>query len=112
MFRADRRIIKSGRDRVRFRYHAVRVLKHVGVRAVQHAGPSAGKARSVFTGVKRAASGLHSNHFDFAVGNKIVEKSDGIAAAAYAGEKIIRQPPGLLKDLPPRFLPDDAMEVA
>src|SRR5690606_36999152 len=46
-------VIKSGRERVRGPGLTVLVLKHVRLRAVQHAGPSTGDRRGV-------AAGLHT----------------------------------------------------
>ena len=59
-----------------------------------------------------APTGLNSNQTNARVAKKGMEDSDGIAAAADAGENRIRQPMLALQDLPARLFSDHAVKIA
>ena len=61
--------------------------------------------------VKPLACGLHSNQ-SHGIIEEIGEQSNGIGAAADAGDRGVGQPPDLIDHLRPGLSADDALELA
>src|SRR5438045_9311607 len=91
---------------------AVFVREQKCFRALEDTEPAALETRGVFPGADAFAAGFDTDHPNRCVVQERMEKSDGVAAAADAGDKQIRQPLFALKDLPARFDSDDAMKIA
>src|SRR5205814_10014164 len=88
------RIVEPCGNRMRFGDLAVFVLQNVGVRPLQHTGPSAtetlvrSQPRRVLTECGATAAGFDTNHFHARVAQKLMKEADGVRAAANAGEKM------------------------
>ena len=93
VLRADGRIVEAGGNGMRRGNLAVFILQDVGVGALKNAGARAGEslmrgeARRVFTQSIAAAAGFDADHFHVGIFQEIIEQSDGIGAAANAGDK-------------------------
>ena len=60
----DRRIIEPGRDRPAFADLAMLVLQHIGLRAVQDAGPAAQQGRAMLAPVEPLPGGFDADQAD------------------------------------------------
>src|SRR5580692_1965434 len=97
---------------MRQRYLTVRVLQKIAVGAVQDAGRSAGESCGMRAKLSAAAAGFYSDQTNARVAKKRMEDSDGVTAAADAGENRIRQPVLALQNLAAGFISDDAVKIA
>ncbi len=61
---------------------------------------------------RASPSSFHAHHLDFPVRDEIIKKADGVAAAAHAGEKRVRQPSNFRPHLAASFLPDYPLKLA
>ena len=112
VLRADARVVESGGDGVCVDDVAVGGLKEHRLGAVQHAEASAVYARGVFARCKPLASGLDADELDGRIVDEAGEESDGVRAAAYARDGLVRQAAKLLEALAASLLADYALEVA
>ena len=87
----DSRIVESRRDRVSFLYLPALVLQQHRVAAVQNARPTVRQRRRVVTERGSAATGLDADELDATIRQKRMKQSDGIGAAAHAGDDGIGQ---------------------
>src|SRR5438132_14352602 len=73
---------------------AVFVLQNVGVRPLQHTGPSAtetlvrSQPRGMLAEFTATSARFDANHFHTRIAQKLMKEADGIRAAANAGEKM------------------------
>ena len=74
--------------------------------------PAAGNGRCRFSRIDAASSRLHPNELDRRIGDKIIKKPHGIAAAAYAGHGHVGQAPLFFQHLLAHFLANDFLEIA
>src|ERR1043165_1380077 len=91
------------------------VLKDVAQRSLQDAGPPAAalvETRGVLAQLRARAPGFDADHAYPRVGEERVEESDGVRAAADAGDERVGQAPRRFENLRARLSPDDALEVA
>src|SRR5262245_66002646 len=91
VLRSDRRVVQSGRDRVREQNVAVIVLEQLAVGAVQHAWTAACEARGMIARTNPSPSGFNADQSNLRIVDKGVEDSHRVAAAADAGDNDVRQ---------------------
>ena len=107
----DRGIIQPSRDAVRELDLAELILQHVGARALQNPERAALKTRRMPACLNAFAAGFHTNHLHWLILEKRIKQSHRIRAAADTGDQHVRQPLLFFQDLPPRFIPDHALEI-
>ena len=90
---------------------AVIVHQQIGAVAVQHARPAA-RDRGRVQLRQPVAGGFDPEYFDTGIVEKRMKQSDGIGAAADAGDQRIRQPAFGLLHLGAGLDADDRLEVA
>src|SRR5206468_4322563 len=95
VLRPDAGIVQARRHRVDGCRLSVVVLQDVTVTAVQHAGLAVAQRGRVLPRVGAAAARLDADQFDGAVGEKGVEHTGGVAAAADTGNNHVGQPADL-----------------
>ena len=100
MFRADGGVIESGADAVGELDLAEFILQNVAARALQHAERAALKPRRVLLGHDAYAARFHADHLHGFVFEERIKQSDGIRAAADAGDEQVRQALFLFQNLP------------
>src|SRR5574337_2051618 len=91
VLRADARIIKSGRHRMGCPDLAVIILQDEAHGPVQHAQLAGGKARRVAPRLDPQAARLDPDHPNVRLLEEVMEQPDRVAAAADAGDQIVRQ---------------------
>src|SRR5690349_17020594 len=115
VLRSYRRIVESGRDRMRLSDLPVRVLQHVTHRALQHTGTPAARSvesRCVLAQLVAAAARFDTDHAHCLVVQERMKQADRIRAAADARHEHVRQPAFLFENLCARFASDDALKIA
>ena len=88
------------------------VLQHVRVSSLQHAGRAAAETGGVIAQFFAAPSGFDADQFDFLVLDELVENSDGVRAAADAGDDRVGQFAFGFQNLRAGFASDDAVKIA
>ena len=112
MLGADARIIEPCGNGIRLDDLSVRVLQQVAVSAVQDARlAGAAQGARVVDGSLAAPAGLDAVLLDGSLVLEIVERADGVAAAADAGNERIGQLPARRLDLRADLLADHLLEV-
>mmetsp|Transcript_21583 Transcript_21583/g.35860 ORF Transcript_21583/g.35860 Transcript_21583/m.35860 type:complete len:502 (-) Transcript_21583:691-2196(-) len=107
----DARVVQAGGDGVRLRDLPVLVLQQVRAGPVQHPGLPLGQGGGGLA-ARALAPGLDAHDLHVLVLQEGVEHADGVAAAAHAGDDVVRQLAGLLDDLAAGLAADDRLEVA
>src|SRR5690348_4258227 len=103
---------------MRCRDLAIRSLKDVSIRSLQHAGSRPGKSacgrqtRRVLAQRVSASTGFGAHHLHIRIAQKRVKQSNRIGSAAHARDQAIRQPVFRAHNLFARFLADHFVEVA
>ena len=111
VFRPHGGVIESGADAVRGLDLAEFVLQNVAARALQHAERAALKPRRVLLGLDAESAGLHADEFYGFVVEERIKKSDGVRAAADAGDEQVGQTFFLFQNLRACFVADDALKI-
>ena len=94
MFWSDTRIIEARRDRICLNDLAVRILQQITERAVQDARfTGSRKCLGIIGRGFSAPTGFDTEFLDHRVIAEIVERADGITAAANTGNEIVGQAP-------------------
>src|SRR5688500_17357061 len=88
------------------------VLQHHGARSVQHSKRTTRETRGMLSEARAAASRFDANHSDRCVLQHFVEKTDGIRAAADAGDGDVRRASDAFLQLPERLASNDRLKVA
>src|SRR5439155_14477389 len=118
VLRADRRIIKPGRDRMSRCNLTARILKHVRHGALQNSDASAttrratAKSRGMLAERIPASSRLNTDQSDLFVRNERMKQTDRIRAAADTGNQGARQFSGRGQNLFARFASNQALKLA
>ncbi len=112
VFRTDHGIVEARRHGMRQRDLAVRILQHVAVGALQHAGSAPAETRGMLAGSVTAAAGFDPYQLHVVIRHERVENSDGVAASAHAGKDRIGQPALRFQNLAARLLADHLLEIA
>mgnify|MGYP006936159980 CR=1 FL=1 len=112
VFRSNARIIKTSGDGINRCNLAVIILQEIGFHAMEDTWPAAGNGRCRFSRIDAASSCLHPDELDRRIGDKIIKKPHGIAAAAYAGHGHVGQAPLFFQHLLAHFLANDFLEIA
>ena len=100
VFRPDGGVIQSGADAVGGLNLAELVLQNVAARALQHAERAALKPRRVLLGLDAESARFHADHLHGRVVEERIEQSDGVRAAADAGDEQVGQALFLFQNLP------------
>src|SRR3712207_5501504 len=95
----DGGIIQAGGDRVRLPDLALLGLEDVAQVAVQHAGSPTGERGPVLPRLEASPGGLHAHQTHTGAPDERVEGTDGVRAAAHAGDHGVRVPPEPLASL-------------
>src|SRR5437868_13496242 len=66
----------------------------------------------MFAGLNAFAAGLNSDHVDALIFEEREKHPHGIRTTPYAGDQDVRQPLLLFEDLPPSFIPNDALKIS
>jgi len=96
---------------VRELYLTKLILENVGLRSLQHAQRAALKTRSVFLRLDAFATRLDTEHLYAGVFEERVEQTDGVRAAADAGDEQVGQALFLFQDLPSCLVTDDTLKI-
>ena len=108
-------VVQPRGDGVRLGDLPVVVLEVAALAAVENAGGSGGEGGGVLSALDAGAARFHADHSDFGIVQEGVKESDGVGAAADAGDKEIGQGVvvvELLGELRAGFVSDDALEFA
>src|SRR5665213_3306880 len=111
VFRPDGGVIESGADAVRGLDLAKFVLQNKTARALQHAERAALKPRRMLFRLDAASARFHADHPHGFVFEERIKKSDGVRAAADAGDEQVGQALFLFQNLRARLVADDALEI-
>src|SRR5687767_10466748 len=113
MFRTDRGIVETRRDRVCRRDLAVAVLKNVTPRALENSDiAAADKSCGVPAKLRRGPAGLDPDHLYPPLIQKIMEQSDRIGASTDTSHEHIGKPTLGFHYLQASFTADDALKIA
>ena len=112
VFWANCGVVESGGDGVGELDLAVGVGEEPSFGALQHAELAALEARGVAASHDAVAAGFDTGHFDGFVIYKGMEKSNGVAAAADAGDEQVGEAFLALEDLAPGFVADDTVKIS
>src|SRR5882724_424659 len=107
MLRADGRIVKTSRDRVRGRNLSGLILQHIRIGPLQHARRTSTETRGVFTQAFAPPARLHPDELHFLVFDKFVKDADGIRPATDTSNDRLGKFSFSPKDLRPRLAPGD-----
>jgi len=111
MLRSHPGIVEPRRDGVHGRYLPVLVLAEIGLHAVEYAEATGVDGRRGLERVYALAGGLAAHQLHLLVLDEIVERPDGVAASADAGDEHVRDPALLLDGLLPDLLAYHGLEV-
>src|ERR1043165_1126072 len=115
MLRTNRRIIETSRDGMSRCNLAVRVLKYVAHRSLQHSrAPAAARieARRVLAQLVSRATGFDADHLHVRVAEKRMKQPDRVRAAADTRDQRIRQTAFAFENLRARLASNDTLKVA
>ena len=103
MLRPYARIIKARGDGMGCRYLPLLVLQKITLSAMKNALPACAQRCRMGPVADAMSCGFNANHGNIFVPDEGIKKPHGIAAAADAGQQIIRQAFFLLQELPTSF---------
>src|SRR5271165_5783515 len=114
VFRPNRRIIQSRRNRMGGRDLSRYVLQNKGVSSLQHPGPASLSAepRGMFSQRVSPSSSFHANELHVAIADELIERTDSVGTPANTSDYGGRQLPFRFENLLARLFADDAVEVA
>nr|DAH99946.1 MAG TPA: hypothetical protein [Caudoviricetes sp.] len=113
MLRTDTRVVQTCRDAVRLDDLTVLILKEIAVCAVQDAGRArAAEGLGVVAVRITASAALDAELLDIRIVTEIVERADGVAAAADARDEVVGLAAKRILRLCADLLADDLLEVA
>src|ERR1044071_6141214 len=112
VLRANRGVVEPGGHRMSELDLAVRVGEEKRLRALKNAQPAALKTRGMFAWANAFTSGFDADHADGFIFEKRMEKPDGIAAAADAGDEDVRQATFAFQNLAARFDSNYPLKIA
>jgi hypothetical protein len=112
VFWANCGVVEAGGDGVGELDLAVRVREEPGFGALEDSEFAALEARGMTASHDAVAAGFDAGHFDGFVIYEGMEKSNGVAAAADAGDEQVGEPFLALEDLAAGFVADHTVKIA
>src|SRR6201989_3470891 len=112
MFGADRRIIKTCRDRMSGRNLPGGILQHIRISSLQNSRRTSAEARGMFTQMRAAPARLHTDELYLLVFYELVKDADGVRSPANTGDDCLRKFAFGLKNLHPGLASSNFVKIA